>query len=172
MLPRILPATLNPKALTANKTDNTDKNTSNLNDDGNDERIPDNGMEKNTGSNKIHKNFCNSVKSDIVDTKAIHTDKLPDKNNTKLNNVLTRNTKVCKSSASRMSSGSPQIRKTTPRLAKTRSAQNMKLMAQVLGSKSSSNCTTLKSKEKGNVDKTITEGCANSKIVSRFIALC
>ncbi|PBC30988.1 GON-4 protein [Apis cerana cerana] len=47
----------------------------------------------------------------------------------------------------------PQLRKTTPRLAKTRSAQNMKLMAQVLGPKAlSSNNNTLKSREKNEID--------------------
>jgi len=68
-------------------------------------------------------------------------------------------------SLSQISTASP-IRKTTPRLAKTKSAQNMKLMAQALGSKSSSTSSTLKSKEKDNTDKNIDEHCVVSKVVS------
>ncbi|KAK9295017.1 hypothetical protein QLX08_010551 [Tetragonisca angustula] len=49
----------------------------------------------------------------------------------------------------------PQLRKTTPRLAKTKSAQNMKLMAQVLGPKGLSNCNALKSREKNDVNKNV-----------------
>ncbi|XP_017765424.1 PREDICTED: GON-4-like protein [Eufriesea mexicana] len=59
----------------------------------------------------------------------------------------------------------PQLRKTTPRLAKTRSAQNMKLMAQVLGPKGlSNNCNTLKSREKNELDKTLEKISALPKI--------
>lgn len=65
--------------------------------------------------------------------------------------------------SSQKSTGLPQIRRPTPRLAKTRSAQNMKLMA--LGSKNSSSCNTLKSKEK-TTDKTADEHSAASKVVS------
>lgn len=50
----------------------------------------------------------------------------------------------------------PQLRRTRPRLAKTRSAQNMKLMAQILGSKGvSSNCNALKSREKNDSNKNV-----------------
>lgn len=170
MLPKILPATLNPKA-TTNKIDST-KKTSTLNDD--DKQTFDNNNVQTTGAqiglNKVHKHFFNSLKINTADAKAMQTDKLPDKNSAKLNTVLTRSSKVSKDS-SQMSSGLPQIRKTTPRLAKTRSAQNMKLMAQALSSKSSSNCSTLKAKEKDNVDKTIDEQCAESNIVNSILSL-
>lgn len=64
----------------------------------------------------------------------------------------------------------PQLRKTTPRLAKTRSAQNMKLMAQVLGPKGlSNNCNTLKSREKNELDKNSEKISALPKIVSKII---
>ncbi|XP_076667749.1 gon-4 like protein muscle wasted [Andrena cerasifolii] len=58
----------------------------------------------------------------------------------------------------------PQLRRTRPRLAKTRSAQNMKLMAQILGSKGvSSNCNALKSREKNESNKNV-EKMSLSKI--------
>lgn len=64
----------------------------------------------------------------------------------------------------------PQLRKTTPRLAKTRSAQNMKLMAQVLGPKAlSSNNNTLKSREKNEMDTNLEKISTLPKIVSKII---
>lgn len=64
----------------------------------------------------------------------------------------------------------PQLRKTTPRLAKTRSAQNMKLMAQVLGPKAlSSNNNTLKSREKNEIDTNLEKISTLPKIVSKII---
>lgn len=65
----------------------------------------------------------------------------------------------------------PPLRKTTPRLAKTRSAQNMKLMAQVLGSKGlSSNYNTLKTKEKSELDKNLEKVLSLPKIVGKSIS--
>lgn len=157
MLPKILPATLNPNA------SNTSKKTSTSNDDNNDKE--DNNLQvtkEQTGTNKAYKNIHNSLKANAEEVKSSQTDKLQDKSNSKLNTVLTRSSKVSDNSP-QISSG---LRKTTPRLAKTRSAQNMKLMAQVLGSKSSSSCSTLKSKEKDNVDKTASDDCTVSKVVS------
>lgn len=165
MLPKILPATLNPKALNTKKNDTSNKRTSTFNDDNSDKEIFDNNIQttgEQTGTNKASKNVCNTLKINAEEIKSIQSDKLQDKNNTKLNTILTRSSKVSDNSP-RIS---PGLRKTTPRLAKTRSAQNMKLMAQVLGSKSSSSCSNLKSKEKDNVDKTVSDNCTVSKVVS------
>lgn len=153
MLPKILPATLNPKTLNITKNDtSTQKRTSTFNDSNSDKEIFDNNLQT-TGEqieiNKVYKNVRNTLKINAEEIKSVSSDKLQDKN-TKLNTILTRSSKASDNSP-RIS---PGLRKTTPRLAKTRSAQNMKLMAQVLGSKSSPSCTTLKSKEKDNVDKT------------------
>ncbi|XP_043256320.1 GON-4-like protein [Colletes gigas] len=77
------------------------------------------------------------------------------KNTIPRNSLTPRQSKFSKKS-SEMVQELPQLRKTTPRLAKTRSAQNMKLMAQVLGPKGlSSNCNTLKSKEKNDLEKNL-----------------
>lgn len=163
MLPKILPATSNPKI--SSKTDNSIKQNSKF-DDSNDKKIFDNNIQnievhkKKTAVYKAHANFC-SLKANTSDV--MQTDKSSDKSNTKLNTILTRNSKISKKS--QISPELPQIRKTTPRLAKTKSAQNMKLMAQALGSKNSSNCSTLKSKEK-DIDKNIDEHCSASKVVS------
>ncbi|XP_015180544.1 PREDICTED: uncharacterized protein LOC107068544 isoform X2 [Polistes dominula] len=59
---------------------------------------------------------------------------------------------------------SPQIRKTTPRLAKTKSAQNMKLMAQGLGSKNVSNCGNAKSRGKGDLDTNLKSSSTLTKV--------
>ncbi|KAL0129828.1 hypothetical protein PUN28_001820 [Cardiocondyla obscurior] len=153
MLPKILPATLLPK--TSSKIDN----------DVNDE-ITDNEIEKAEIPKKktgLYKERTNILEANTLDAKLMQTEKLSDKNDTQLNAVLTTNPKVSKES-SHISSELPQVRKTTPRLAKTRSAQNMKLMAQALGSKTSSNCSTLKSKEKDSIDKNADEHCSASKI--------
>ncbi|CAK9806587.1 GON-4-like protein [Anthophora quadrimaculata] len=70
------------------------------------------------------------------------------------NPIVSKHSKFSKKSE--MIQELPQLRKTTPRLAKTRSAQNMKLMAQVLGPKGlSSNCNNLKSREKNDLDKNL-----------------
>ncbi|XP_032663668.1 uncharacterized protein LOC116840701 isoform X2 [Odontomachus brunneus] len=159
MLPKILPATSNPKALNTKKNDTLDKRTSTFNDDNSDKEIFDNNVQttgEQTETNKAFKNFCNTLKINAEEIKSTQSDKLQDKNNT----ILTRNSKVPDNSP-RIS---PGLRKTTPRLAKTRSAQNMKLMAQVLGSKSSSSCSNLKSKEKDNVDKTASDNSTVSKV--------
>lgn len=60
-----------------------------------------------------------------------------------------------------------KLRKTTPRLAKIRSAENMKIMAQVLGPKSgvSSTCSGAKNKSKQDSSKTDDE-CSSSKGVN------
>ncbi|EFN82283.1 uncharacterized protein LOC105185259 [Harpegnathos saltator] len=161
MLPKILPATLNPKASNSNinKNDASNKKTA-FNEDNNDREISDNNQQTNreqTETNKACRNFRDSLK---ITKESIQTDKIQDKNNTKLNTISTRSSKV----PDNLSHISPGLRKTTPRLAKTRSAQNMKLMAQVLGSKSSSNCSTLKPKEKDNVDKAVSDDCTTSKV--------
>ncbi|KAL6259235.1 hypothetical protein P5V15_009154 [Pogonomyrmex californicus] len=164
MLPKILPATSNPKA--SAKIDNSTTQSFKL--DSSDKKISDNNTQnieihKKKTVYKTHTNVC-SLKANTSDVKLTQTDKSSDVNNTKLNIILPRNLKISKEKESQqISLGSPQIRKTTPRLAKTRSAQNMKLMAQALGSKNSSNCT-LKSKEKDIIDKNIDEHCSSSKV--------
>lgn len=166
MLPKILPATLNPNASNTNKNDTPDKRTSTSNDDNSDKEVLDDNLQtttnEQTGTNKLYKNVRNSLKANAEEVKSTQTDKLEDKNNIKLNTILTKSSKAS-DNPPRIS---PGLRRTTPRLAKTRSAQNMKLMAQVLGSKSSSNCSTSKSKEKDNVDKTVSDDCTVSKVVS------
>ncbi|KAG5313409.1 GON4L protein, partial [Acromyrmex insinuator] len=165
MLPKILPATLNPKA--SSKIDNSTKKSCKF-DSGEDKKIVDNSTQnteihkRKTAVHKGHTNSCPS-KANISDVEPIQTDKSLDKNNIKLNTVLTRSSKMSKESP-QISPELPQIRKTTPRLAKTKSAQNMKLMAQALGSKNSFNCSTLKSKEKDAADKNIDEHCSTSKV--------
>lgn len=170
MLPKILPATSNPK--TSSKIDNSIKQSSKF-DDSNDKKVYDNNIQntevhkRKTAVYKAHANFC-SLKANTSDIKPVQGDKSQgDKNNTKLNTILTKSSKISK--RSQISSELPQIRKTTPRLAKTRSAQNMKLMAQALGSKNSSNCSSLKSKEKDVMDKNTDEHCSASKVVSCLI---
>lgn len=168
ILPKILPATVNPKTSTTDKKDSfTIKKNIKLNDDNGEKRVIDNNIQTTgmvAGISKPNKNL-HSVKTTTANAKVMQMDKLPDeKNNTKLNSISVGNSKLSKDT-SQISSGLPQIRKTTPRLAKTRSAQNMKLMAQVLGSKSSTNCNTLKSKEKDTMDKN-DEHCTVSKVVS------
>lgn len=170
MLPKILPATSNPKS--SSKIDNSTKRNFKLDDNG-DKKVCDNNIQnmethkRKTAVYKAHTNLC-SLKANTSDVKPMQTDKSTDKNNTKLNTVLTRNSKISKES-SQISPEVPQIRKTTPRLAKTKSAQNMKLMAQALGSKNSSTCSTLKSKEKDITDKNIDEHCSASKVVSSIL---
>ncbi|XP_070151329.1 uncharacterized protein Mute isoform X1 [Polyergus mexicanus] len=165
ILPKILPATVNPKTSITDKKDNyaIKKNTK-LNNDNSEKQIIDSNIQTTgmvTGISKPNKNL-HSIKT--VAAKMVQMDKLPDeqKNNTKLNNISAGSSKLSKDTS--QITGLPHIRKTTPRLAKTRSAQNMKLMAQVLGSKSSTNCNTLKSKEKDTMDKNIDEHCTVSKV--------
>jgi len=169
MLPKILPATLNPK--TSSKINNLTKRSFKF-DNSNDKKAFDNVQntetyKKKTAVCKVYTNSC-SLEANTSDIKLMQTDKSPDKNNAKLNTVLTRSSKIFKESPQLPQiSELPQIRKTTPRLAKTKSAQNMKLMAQALGSKNSS-CSTLKSKEKDITDKNI-EHCSVSKVVSSIL---
>lgn len=167
MLPKILPATLNPKASITNKMIN---NSNDQNPMFNDDKKMDDVQTTGTliGMNRAHKTVHNSLKINTIDTKMVQADKLSDKNGAKPNTVLPKSSKMSKDMP-QISPELPQVRKTTPRLAKTKSAQNMKLMAQALSSKSSSNCSTLKSKEKDNIDKMVNEQCAESKIVSSIL---
>lgn len=86
-------------------------------------------------------------------------------------NVEIKNTKVTKKSSEALLQ-SPQIRKTTPRLAKTKSAQNMKLMAQGLGSKNVSNCNNAKTRGKGDLEKNLECSTDSSKVVSYNLFKC
>lgn len=158
MLPKILPATLNPRATsTADKTDTSIKRN-----DSNEKKTVDNiqSPETHVGMNKTHISLRSSSKRNTANVKAKQADELADKND-----VVTRSSEVSEN-VLQISTASPQIRKTTPRLAKMKSAQNMKLMAQALGSKSSSISNTLKSKEKDNTDKNTNKRRAVSKVVS------
>lgn len=173
ILPKILPATVNPKISTTDKTNNfTMKKNSKPIDDNGEKRIIDNNIQTVgmvTEISKSNKNL-HSIKTVTIDAKVMEMDKLSNeqKNNTKLSNISAESSKISKDTSQNMS-GLPQIRKTTPRLAKTRSAQNMKLMAQVLSSKSLANCNTLKSKEKDTTDKNNDEHCTVSKVVSSIL---
>ncbi|XP_053983805.1 GON-4-like protein [Hylaeus volcanicus] len=154
VLPRISTTTTNKKSLNKNKNINFDdltKVTSNktdvvsCNSDVSKERTPhcSNSLNIETTQEEIEENTrSNELKEQV-------------QNDIPTNSLTSKQSKFSKKS-SEMAQELPQLRKTTPRLAKTRSAQNMKLMAQVLGSKGlSSNCNTLKSREKNDLDKTL-----------------
>lgn len=173
ILPKILPATVNPKISTTDKTNNftIKKNSKPINNSG-EKRIIDNNIQIAgivTDISKSNKNL-DSVKTVATDAKVVQMDKSSNeqKSNINLNNISAENSKISKNTSQNISR-LPQIRKTTPRLAKTKSAQNMKLMAQVLSSKSSANCNTLRSKEKDTTDKNIDEHCTMSKVVSSIL---
>lgn len=89
--------------------------------------------------------------------KTVDSEKIKEAENTPTK--PTKHSKKCE-----MANELPQLRKTTPRLAKTRSAQNMKLMAQVLGSKGLSSCNALKSKDKHSIDKSSQKPSVLSKV--------
>ncbi|XP_029038118.1 uncharacterized protein LOC114873691 [Osmia bicornis bicornis] len=156
-LPKILPANINKKTVSKAITEDNSK------------------VNENTYSNDLTKAPTNKTNvvlhhSDMVCNKAhiLHENnfsKTTITENDKEKNVdenieNVQNDEFINSKSSKLSKKSdvvqelPPLRKTTPRLAKTRSAQNMKLMAQVLGSKGlSSNYNTLKTKEKSELDK-------------------
>ncbi|XP_026670808.1 GON-4-like protein isoform X2 [Ceratina calcarata] len=122
-------------------------------------------LPKNTSSNKINDESYNSgtlSKNHASHRDDFQRDKIEKKIDEKLNEVqdLSRNSIIDHSlllkKSSKVMQKLPRLRSTIPRLAKTRSAQNMKLMVQVLGPKSLiSNCNTLKSKEKNDLDKNL-----------------
>ncbi|XP_046823154.1 GON-4-like protein isoform X1 [Vespa crabro] len=105
----------------------------------------------------INKSTENTDKSGIINKE--------DKQSESINslNVEIKNTKLTKKSSEALLQ-SPQIRKTTPRLAKTKSAQNMKLMAQGLGSKNVSNCSNAKTRGKGDLEKNLECSTDSSKV--------
>nr|XP_031842040.1 GON-4-like protein [Nomia melanderi] len=168
MLPKILPATMNKK----NSNKQIIKSTPYLNENINSQystKVVNN--ESNTGSgnsnavNEEHNLQRNNNELLFLETtinlkekeKSLEKNKGNENNR---NDILTISATSKHSKFSKKCSGIvpelPQLRKTTPRLAKTRSAQNMKLMAQVLGPKGlSSNCSTLKSREKNDMDKNL-----------------
>ncbi|KZC04254.1 GON-4-like protein [Dufourea novaeangliae] len=147
MLPKILPATMNQK----NTNKHITKSASCLNEN------PNSKNSIKARSNESDTDSCNSdtLNKEIpVDRnkalKSMHIqqekEKIPERNEKTEDKLSKKSPETVQKL--------PQLRKTTPRLAKTRSAQNMKLMAQALGSKGvSSNCNSLKSKEKNYVDK-------------------
>ncbi|XP_076303648.1 gon-4 like protein muscle wasted [Lasioglossum baleicum] len=165
MFPRILPTPTRKKNPPPNKQ--TTKNTLYLNGNVNSE----NSAEVSSNESNTRGGSCNS---DIVNTERTsqRTDPLKsemyaegkekplgknEEEKDSQNDEITISTTSKHSKFSKKASGVvqelPQLRRTTPRLAKTRSAQNMKLMAQVLGPKGlSSSCNTLKSREKSDMN--------------------
>ncbi|XP_078042869.1 gon-4 like protein muscle wasted isoform X2 [Augochlora pura] len=163
MFPRILPAPANKKK----SNDYITKNNSYLNEKINSENSAKLfSNESNTvacNSNTVNKERTsqrnNSLKNAInTEEKTKSLQKNEGEEDKEENDILAISATSKHSKFSKKSSGViqelPQLRRTTPRLAKTRSAQNMKLMAQVLGSKGlSSSCSTLKSREKNDMYK-------------------
>ncbi|XP_076630672.1 gon-4 like protein muscle wasted isoform X2 [Colletes latitarsis] len=162
VLPKILPANTNQK----NSNKYTLRSTSCLAENIGSEDLTNvtnrtNITSHNLGINKGLTSHCSNSLRTAITHKEIEEEAKSNKveeqvkNNIPRNSLTSRQSKFSKKS-SEMVQELPQLRKTTPRLAKTRSAQNMKLMAQVLGSKGlSSNCNTLKSKEKNDLDKNV-----------------
>ncbi|KAG7203190.1 hypothetical protein KM043_010297 [Ampulex compressa] len=169
MLPKILPAPANNKArdnnssnstaVNQNKTDLSTGTLAKLSDIPNSKKALSNdanNMSDNSIMNKhVLVKHCqlyntitnvNEADADMPDLKEVRDD----------TSLITESVSSTK--------GLPQLRRTTPRLAKTRSAQNMKLMAQVLGNKGLSNCNALKTREKNDVDKNSEKDCVLSKV--------
>ncbi|KAF7394714.1 hypothetical protein HZH66_007888 [Vespula vulgaris] len=138
VLPKILP---NPKLLSNNITTKSVQGKTN---------IQTTRSQQSCDIGNIRKVLSKSTEN--TDKHAIANKE--DKQNESINssNVEIKDTKITKKSNEALLQ-SPQIRKTTPRLAKTKSAQNMKLMVQGLGSKNISNCSNTKSRGKGELEK-------------------
>lgn len=177
ILPKILPANTKPKTTTKNALKNNLCTSGNINCE----------ISKNVSDNEVnieihnthalntdcslHRN--NSLK--IITMQEEKEKKTDDselkevRNDVPTNSITLKHPKFSKKS-SEIVQELPQLRKTTPRLAKTRSAQNMKLMAQVLGPKGlSSNCNALKSREKNDIDKNIEKISDSPKLVSKIV---
>ncbi|XP_071861191.1 gon-4 like protein muscle wasted [Bombus fervidus] len=163
ILPKILPANTKQKTTTKNALKDNLCTSGNINCE-NSKNISNNEVNieihnthaLNTDCS-LHRN--NSLKIiSIQEEKEKKTDESELKevrNDVSTNSITLKHPKFSKKS-SEIVQELPQLRKTTPRLAKTRSAQNMKLMVQVLGPKGlSSNCNALKSREKNDIDKNI-----------------
>ncbi|XP_012144630.2 gon-4 like protein muscle wasted isoform X1 [Megachile rotundata] len=169
-LPRILPANTNKKTVTKNIS----KSDSNINENTNCNNLVK--VSRNETNTLPHSSdtVCNEerILHDSNFSKTITTQeeeaKKGDKNFEDVQHGVLINSKSSKfSKKSEMVQELPPLRRTTPRLAKTRSAQNMKLMAQVLGSKGlSSNYNTLKTREKIDLDKNIDKMLSLPKIDS------
>ncbi|XP_033340085.2 gon-4 like protein muscle wasted isoform X1 [Megalopta genalis] len=162
MFPKILPLPANKK----NPNNCMTKNNSYLNENINSKNSAKvSSNESNTvacNSNTVNKERTSQHNNSLKNTVNIEEKKKPLQNNEveedSQNDILTISATSKHSKFSKKSSDViqelPQLRRTTPRLAKTRSAQNMKLMAQVLGPKGlSSSCNTLKSREKNDMYK-------------------
>ncbi|KOX69503.1 GON-4-like protein [Melipona quadrifasciata] len=176
MLPKILPANnMLPKILPANNQKTT-RNTlkDNLCTNANSEvfkNIPNNG--NNIKSHNIyvlnkerslhHSNSLKIITTQEEKEKQKDTNELKEvQNDISTNSISLKHSKFSKKSE--IVQELPQLRKTTPRLAKTKSAQNMKLMAQVLGPKGLSNCNALKSREKNDVNKNVEKSSDSSML--------
>ncbi|KAK1120243.1 hypothetical protein K0M31_012607 [Melipona bicolor] len=178
MLPKILPANnMLPKILPANNqktTRNTLKDNLCTNANANSEvfkNISNNG--DNIKSHNIyvlnkerslhHSNSLKIITTQEEKEKQKDTNELKEvQNDISTNSITLKHSKFSKKSE--IVQELPQLRKTTPRLAKTKSAQNMKLMAQVLGPKGLSNCNALKSREKNDVNKNVEKSSDSSML--------
>ncbi|XP_076177842.1 gon-4 like protein muscle wasted isoform X2 [Ptiloglossa arizonensis] len=163
VLPKILPANTNPKNLNKNIL----RDASPLNENINSEDLikvsnnKTNIISHNSDASKEHTPHCNTclkivtTQEEVKEKTNSNELKVEVQNDILTNSFTSKQSKFSKKSPE-MVQELPQLRKTTPRLAKTKSAQNMKLMAQVLGPKGlSSNCNTLKSREKNDLDKNL-----------------
>lgn len=157
VLPKILP---NPKLLSNNITTKSVQGKTN---------IQTTRSQQSCDIGNIRKVLSKSTEN--TDKHAIANKE--DKQNESINssNVEIKDTKITKKSNEALLQ-SPQIRKTTPRLAKTKSAQNMKLMVQGLGSKNISNCSNTKSRGKGELEKNSECSPDSSKVVSYNLFTC
>lgn len=174
VLPKILPANTNPKNLNKNIL----RDASPLNENINSEDLikvsnnKTNIISHNSDASKEHTPHCNTclkivtTQEEVKEKTNSNELKVEVQNDILTNSFTSKQSKFSKKSPE-MVQELPQLRKTTPRLAKTKSAQNMKLMAQVLGPKGlSSNCNTLKSREKNDLDKNLEKISTLSKTVS------
>lgn len=164
ILPKIMPSTMNQK----NSNQNLSKNTWCVNET---TKSKDLSKTTNIETSNMLRNFnvtntertssCNnSLKTTTLQDEGgrnMRKNELTEINENDIvttSSITSRDSKFSKKS--QIVRELPQLRRTTPRLAKTKSAQNMKLMAQVLGPKGvSSNCSALKSREKNDSHKNL-----------------
>lgn len=181
ILPKIMPSTMNQK----NSNQNLSKNTWCVNET---TKSKDLSKTTNIETSNMLRNFnvtntertssCNnSLKTTTLQDEGgrnMRKNELTEINENDIvttSSITSRDSKFSKKS--QIVRELPQLRRTTPRLAKTKSAQNMKLMAQVLGPKGvSSNCSALKSREKNDSHKNLKRVSSLPKIVSLIILQC
>ncbi|XP_076244859.1 gon-4 like protein muscle wasted [Calliopsis andreniformis] len=161
-LPKILPATMNQK----NSNRNVSKSGSSVNEATSfkdltktanvEANVPSRNFDiANKDRTSARNNYLKSMTMQKEKEMGVERNELQEENqDDRFTSSTMSNSKLSKKSEAIQEL--PQLRRTTPRLAKTRSAQNMKLMAQVLGPKGlSSSCNTLKSREKNESEKNV-----------------